>query len=78
MGSELTSWYIFLSARCSRPSWTYFSVSSTTFPEPLAAFLMVNEGSELSSQRALLRVVVKFGFFLLGSSVFNSALILCR
>ena len=78
VGSALTSSYMVPSERWSRPSWTYWCVSSTTIPEPLSALLMTRLLSEQSCLRALVCMGDRFGVTLRGCSLSICVLILLR
>ena len=66
------------SERWSRPSLTYWCVSSTTIPEPLSALLMTKLLSELSCLRAMVCIDVRFGVILRGRSLLICVLTLFR
>ena len=78
VGSVSTLSYMVSSERWSRPSLVYCSVSSTTMPEPLSAFLMTKVWSVYSSLRPFLCVGVKLGVVFKGLIVLISLLILFR
>ena len=78
MGSDSILSYMFLSARWSRPSLIYCSVSSTTMPEPLSALLITRVWSVDSTLSDLCWVGVRFGVNFSGCNVFVSVLILFR
>ena len=66
------------SERWSRPSLTFWCVSSTTIPEPLSALLMTKLLSELSCLRVLVCIGVRFGVTLRGCSLLICVLTLFR